>query len=175
MREVKFRSPKIKRSQERELKFRYTCDRGNGHVFSEDFTLAEIEHSGASHWIAMNLIAEGQLHRRQYTGLKDKNGVEIYEGDIVKNWWWDCNKKFIGHDWVIKFGEYDDSEIDWGSAGLGFYCENKLGEQESPVNLAQDKGIEVIGNIYEGKSLLGKTDLYAEVLAEDYGSGGDSE
>ncbi len=68
----------------RGIKFRYTCDRGNGHIFSEDFTLNEIERGEASHWIAKNLVAEGQLHRRQYIEQKDKNRVEIYEGDIVK-------------------------------------------------------------------------------------------
>ena len=90
----------------------------------------------------------------EYTGLHDKTGKEIYEGDIVKNYWWNVDHQFIGDNWVIKFGEYDDSEIDYGSRGTGFYCENEDGEQEGFLNLPNDKGIEVIGNIYENPELL---------------------
>ena len=87
----------------------------------------------------------------QFTGLKDKNGVEIYEGDIIRNWFYSMDGMDLGHKWIVKFGEYDDSDIDYGSPGIGFYVETKL-EAASLLNIAGEE--EVIGNIYENKELL---------------------
>ena len=65
----------------------------------------------------------------QFTGLKDKNGVEIFEGDIVKCWY--------GHKGVVKWG-YFGFEID---------------ELDNSFHHTYEKA-EVIGNIYENKELL---------------------
>lgn len=85
------------------------------------------------------------------------HGKEILEGDIIRNNWTNIYGKFIGDVWVIKFGEYDDSDSEWGSPALGFYAENQGGEQQSPINLQTDsqERVEVIGNIYENPELLG--------------------
>lgn len=104
----------------------------------------------------------------QYTGVTDKNGIKIFEGDIVQYLTFDdfdCQS-------VVKFGEYKQD----GSGGeyrgrdcLGFYvevdnftcpdwCENEpeqfedFQKQQNILEIA-DK-CEVIGNIYDNPELL---------------------
>lgn len=71
---------------------------------------------------------------QQYTGLKDKNGVEIYEGDIVNHYWSNEVGESFCHKTVIKNPfDYKANEAMYFN-----YCD----------------GLEVIGNIYENPELL---------------------
>lgn len=79
----------------------------------------------------------------QYTGLTDKNGRKIFEGDI-------CDRKekfpeivmYHNGDWTLDYSYANGKESGYNYCNLGFYVENKM-------------GVEVIGNIYDNPELLG--------------------
>lgn len=87
----------------------------------------------------------------QYTGLKDVNGVEIYEGDILQTDYYPCS---VGDDYVLVV-EYDIDR---------FWCVRKLKANANARGVSDgiadglyeflDHGLKVIGNIYENKELL---------------------
>ena len=79
----------------------------------------------------------------QYTGLKDKNEVEIYEGDICRCW---GGSEFNG------YYEYNKIyEVKWQGSGF----EMMIDDCGYGWNYSSGfEYIEIIGNIYENKELL---------------------
>lgn len=94
----------------------------------------------------------------QYTGLLDKNGTKIFEGDIIDDG--------MGKTGIIRFGEWEN---DWsggeysGSSVIGFYLDN-IDEHgaRSCEPLTSDTMVDqyvyyrpkLIGNIYQSPELL---------------------
>ena len=75
----------------------------------------------------------------QFTGVKDKNGVDIYEGDIITYQYMFADNK-------------STFEVKWNINRSGFY----VGNEDGYFCLEKDlkNQFEVIGNIYENPELL---------------------
>ena len=93
--------------------------------------------------IGVSIPYQPNIEIMQYTGLKDKNGKEIYEGDIVE---YNVDNKFI-----------DIILVKWGKVEFSFLRKYKRfrnkGWQRTTYQ-GIDKYGKVIGNIYDNPELL---------------------
>lgn len=99
--------------------------------------------------------------QQEYTGLKDRNGTDIYEGDVVRFalWWFDGTERESELTGVVKYNpellSYELSGItnpDW----IGHVGGKEGDTDNTPFAFFRFEGddFEVIGNIHQTPELL---------------------
>lgn len=125
---------------------------GNGDIWIID------EDSCDNEWIVNN-----DLHLMQSTGLRDKNGKEIFEGDIIRTNAFSC---------IVGLGKYTHFEDENTQiTEIGFYLSFLNVDQATyaPFEKCYWDNCEVIGNIYENELdlIMYEAYKYNKKMSED--------
>ena len=122
----------------REIKFRGKSIGGREWAYGGYFKNSE--ENGMVHYIfdggnkgAVSILSETV---GEYTGIKDRNGKEIYEGDVV------CTSLLI------------PGEVKWGDDIACFEVVHSLGSRGLFGYIKEGPGVLVIGNVHENPDLL---------------------
>ncbi len=102
----------------------------------------------------LSIFAGEKMVPLQYTGLHDKNGKEIYEGDVCK-----ADNKAVGT--IV----WHNDRFTWtdGACHWNLIFDKDDGPLDEDISVASD--LKVIGNIYETPELLAETNL-AKTVAD---------
>jgi uncharacterized phage protein (TIGR01671 family) len=124
----------------REIKFRAWIKSNNSMQRCIEVNPFYIGDCDRCHW------KHEEVELMQYTGLKDKNGVEIYEGDILA----------ISYTTLITGLKVDKGVVEWKGYSDGEYARNIecWMSGESTISDCETEILEVIGTIYENPELL---------------------
>ena len=137
----------------RELKFRIWDKKNNMFIYVWDashkrlaISLNGLVYSGKYD----DVLPENDYTIQQYTGLKDKNEKEIYEGDIVKAL--PATRYGMG----IDQGQHDYMLLRTPKIVLYKDCLFKLFDKNdiTSMNYCIDNNVEIIGNIFETPELI---------------------
>jgi len=154
MREIKFRAwDEQSREMHYDFEFVSSGDKGDDWIIfkSNRQKLSSKPHPFENPWFKQ------QFEIMQFTGLHDKNGKEIYEGDILNT---TCEKKHPGGGWICgSFGHHPENAkvVEWNQEqarwDLDFYrsLAKELQWKSTP---GRGTDYEVLGNIFENPELL---------------------
>ena len=147
--------------QTREIKFRAWDKKHKRFLNHNDVeTRVDIKtsHVNSTQKGAFTLFDDIDLIFTQFTGLKDKNDKEIYEGDIVKHTyrvWMDsgsCGQARYSNTgevfYCVELGAFEIKRQGGGSPNFTLFVCDKMPDGSEPETN------EVIGNIYENPELL---------------------
>jgi uncharacterized phage protein (TIGR01671 family) len=126
----------------REIKFRYYDSTIKQFIYSDEFSYPGICERLEMFFGKARNYSEDVI--QQYTGLKDKSGKEIYEGDIVQ---YNRRSSYDGINFEVKW-----SEDNWGWVLVSKNKDYLINEQ-TPEGYRYEF-IEIVGNIFENPDLL---------------------
>ena len=129
----------------RKIKFRAWIKTGNEtDDYVKPMTIQQMIHSKESTFSLEQL--NDLVDFEQFTGLKDRNGKEIYEGDIIK--YTEDGDSFISE--VKYFGNDDYPAFDFIPPDEDWCFQSNCLSEGTFSN-----ALEVVGNIHENADLLG--------------------
>lgn len=133
----------MEKTMTRELKFR-AWDTALKEWNNATYTRQCIQDENENNFGAILFCPQERMIIEQYTGLKDKNGEEIYEGDI------------IAVESCVDEEEITFYEVYWDEDALEYALRTIRGiNYDSCVGELSPSAVIVIGNIHEDQELLG--------------------
>lgn len=119
-------------AKNRKIKFR-AWDKINEKWLDTEDGLTFTDDTSSMPWEMRDVVDNPDFIVQQFTGLKDKNGKEIYEGDVLKE---------SDHKFAIKYGY---GEWNCGCCGYVYGFDFSYAEKDNS---------EIVGNIIENPELL---------------------